>query len=280
MGGALLCLLWVGAVGLLSFLRGLSPAAGLVLAGGGLFAAIGAADDLISLRKGRSLGLSPLQKILLSTVAVGLLFFLFREPLSAPAVIPFTSIELTLPPVALFALAWFVFLGTTNGTNLADGLDGLSAGLVAIALVGFLLLRPGPENAALCLPLIAVLLGFLWNNVHPAGLFMGDVGSFFLGGTLAALAMANGLAFILPFLGGVLVLEVASAMLQVATLKLTGRRLFRMTPLHHHFETDLGVTWRSLIPGPRWPESRIVLRFWIVQAGFVLLALVAGRLAP
>jgi len=276
MGGALLCLLWLGAVGLLLIWRPMTPAMGLVLAGGGLFALIGAADDLISLRRSRSLGLTPWQKIALSTVAVVCLFFLFRDALAVPMQVPFSVRSVSLPPAALFALTWFVFLGATNGVNLTDGLDGLAGGVVLLILVGVLLLRPTPENLMLCAPLLAPLAGFLWLNTHPAEIILGDVGSYFLGGTLAALAMVNGLAFLLPVLAGVLVLEVGSAALQMSCFRLTGRRLFRMTPLHHHFEIDLGVSWTPVLPGPRWPEQRIVVRFWIVQGAFLVLGLLAG----
>lgn len=278
MGGALLCLLWAGAVGLLSTWQDWAPGTGLVLAAGGLFALIGAADDLISLRRSRSLGLMPWQKVALSTAAVVCLFFLFRDALGAPMQIPFASRSLNLPPVALFALTWFVFLGGTNGVNLTDGLDGLASGVVLLILAGVLLLRPTPANVLLCAPLLALLASFLWLNAHPADLILGDVGSYFLGGVVAALAMLNGLALILPLLAGVLVLEVGSAALQVSCFRLTGRRLFRMTPLHHHFEVDLGVPWTSILPGPRWPEGRLVARFWILQGAFVLLALLSAEL--
>jgi len=277
MGGVILVLLWAAAVGGLSIADGLSKLSLFVFASAGLFVLIGGADDVISLRKSRSMGLTALQKLALSTAAAVLLFTLFRETLSVPVRIPFTDGVLALPPVASFLLVWAVYLATTNGVNLTDGLDGLATGVTFLVLVGVLLLRPTAENAVVCLPLMAVLAGFLWRNAHPAEIILGDVGDYFLGGVLAALALANGLAFLFPLLAGVLVLEVGSAILQVAVRRTTGRRLFRMTPLHHHFEIDLGVSWRPILPGARWPEERIVVRFWILGLAFLALGLLAGR---
>jgi phospho-N-acetylmuramoyl-pentapeptide-transferase len=278
MGGAIVAILWSIAVGVLSSFHGLARETAVVLSSAGLFALIGAADDVISLRKGRSLGLTAFQKIALSTVAAAILYALFLESLSVPVQIPFARDALVLPPAAAFVLVWVVCLATTNGVNLTDGLDGLASGVSILILVGIVLLRPTTGNATVCLPLIAVLAGFLWSNAHPAALILGDVGAYFLGGVLAALALANGLAFVMPFLAGVLVLEVGSVILQVAVRRTTGRRLFRMTPLHHHFEIELGVPWTSIVPGPRWSEERIVVRFWILQAAFLGLGLLAGGL--
>ena len=278
MGGAVLLVLWLAAALLLSSQYPATTSTGLVLAAGCLFAAIGAVDDLISLRRVRSLGLSPLVKLALSSGAVAILFFAFRDALSVPVMIPFTSQSITLPTTALFFLTWFVFLSATNGMNLTDGLDGLATGVAGLTLLGIVLLRPTEANLVLCVPLIAALVGFLWINAHPAGLFLGDIGSFFLGGVVAALALANGLTFLLPILAGVLVFEVASVILQVISLRTTGRRLFRMSPLHHHFERALGTRHAHILPAFEWPEGQIVLRFWILQGAFVLLALVAGGL--
>lgn len=276
MGGAVLLVLWIAAVLLLFIRHQATATASLVLTAGSLFAAIGAADDLISLRRARSLGLSPLAKLALSSAASAILFFAFRDPLSTPMLIPFTSESITIPPAALFFLTWFVFLSAANGMNLTDGLDGLATGIAGLILLGIVLLRPTEANLILCVPLIAALVGFLWINAHPAGLFLGDIGSFFLGGVVAALALANGLAFLLPILAGVLVFEAASVILQVASLRATGRRLFRMSPLHHHFERALGTRHTHILPAFEWSEGRIVLRFWVLQGAFVLLALYAG----
>lgn len=278
MGGAIVFFVWLGAVGLLSIWQPQTRQTGFVLTAGALFAAIGGADDLISLLRHRSLGLSALWKIGLSSVAVALLFFVFSGVTGVPIQIPFTTSTIALPAVASFALVWIVFLGTTNGMNLADGLDGLAGGLAVLILVGVLVVRPTPENLAICLPLIGALVGLLWINTHPARLFLGDAGSYFLGGVIAALAVSNGLAFILPLLAGVLVLEAISVIAQVGLLRLTGHRLLRMSPIHHHFEAGTGVTHRHILPAPEWPEEQITVRFWILQAFFVGLAVLAARL--
>jgi len=277
MGGGVLLLLWVAAVAVLHAWHPLTETTAFVLAAGGLFGAIGAADDLLSVRKRRSLGLSVTAKLALSTAAAVLLFLLFHDALSVPAKIPFTDLSLTLPPVAALALTWIVFLSTTNGMNLTDGLDGLASGVAILILAGALLLSPSPTILIVVAPLIAALVGFLWINAHPAGLFLGDVGSFFIGGVIASLCLANGTAFFLPILAGVLVLEVGSVILQVIFFGTTGRRLFRMSPLHHSFEPANEENREHILPAFCWPEEKVTVRFWILEAGFVGLALLASR---
>jgi phospho-N-acetylmuramoyl-pentapeptide-transferase len=162
--------------------------------------------------------------------------------------------------------------------NLTDGLDGLAAGLVGIAatanavlvyiggnkiIADYLKIQyiPGSgELAVVCAALFGASLGFLWYNSHPAEVFMGDVGSLSLGGALGALAVVTKHELILIVVGGIFVVEALSVMLQVASYKLTGRRIFKMAPIHHHFE-QLG-----------WPESKVIVRFWIVG---IILALVS-----
>ena len=278
MGGVVLLALWVAAVGVLSAWYPPTRATAFVLVAGGAFAAIGAADDLISVSRRRSMGLSAIAKIGLSTLAVLGLFFLFGDVVSVPMRIPFVAGTITLPPAATFAFVWLVFLSTTNGANLTDGLDGLAAGVVVLILAGLLLLARSQESVALGIPLIAGLVGFLWVNAHPADLFLGDIGSFFLGGVIAALSLATGVALFLPLIAGVFVLEVGSVILQVSIFKTTGRRLFRMSPLHHHFEPARGPRREHVLQAFSWPEGKVVVRFWIVQAGFVGLALLGNRL--
>jgi len=145
-----------------------------------------------------------------------------------------------------------------HGVNLTDGLDGLAGGTLVFAFVPFLIIAllnvPDQENlAVLCAIVIGTLLGFLWFNVHPAQIFMGDAGSLSLGATLAVVSLITGQILILPLIGIVFVIETLSVAIQVGYFKAThGRRIFRMSPLHHHFE--LGG----------WPETKITLRFWIV----------------
>jgi phospho-N-acetylmuramoyl-pentapeptide-transferase len=279
MGGAVVLAVWIAAVAGLWRVFPATPYAGFLLASGVLFGGIGALDDVISLRRRRSLGLLPLGKIALISLATLVLFISFRDVLSVPAKVPFSNLMVPVPRTASFFLAWFVFLATTNGMNLTDGLDGLATGVSILSLGGVLVLVPSQENLAIIVPLLAVLVGFLWVNTYPAALFLGDVGSFALGGVLAAVSLANGIVFLLPFLAGVVVLEVGSVVVQVTCYKSTGKRLFRMSPLHHHFEVTGPARGIHLLPAVQWPEPKITLRFWILQALFVGLAVLADRLA-
>ncbi len=273
-GGLVFTLLWIAGIAVVACFVPLGPSAPFVVASGLSMAVIGAADDVLSWRRRQSMGLSGWQKIALITLSSAALFVFLRPSLATSVAIPFTSQTVTLPPVALFFLTWAVFLATTNAVNLTDGLDGLAAGVGGLVLLGLLLLRPSVESAAILVPLIAVLAGFLWQNAPPARLFMGDVGAFALGGVVAGFALTSGTAFLLPLVAGVPVLEAASDIVQVASWKLRGKRVFRMAPLHHHFEA--GPTPTSLFRSPEWPEQQVTVRFWIVQALFVGLALVAG----
>jgi phospho-N-acetylmuramoyl-pentapeptide-transferase len=164
------------------------------------------------------------------------------------------------------AFAAFAIIAASNGVNLTDGLDGLAGGTLIFAFVAFLLIAllnvvPQPDGslgnqpnlAFLCALIIGALLGFLWFNVHPAQIFMGDSGSLALGATLAVIALISGQILVLPLIGIVFVIETASDIIQIGVYKLTGgRRVFRMAPLHHHFELS------------GWDEEKITLRFWIV----------------
>ena len=146
-------------------------------------------------------------------------------------------------------------MATTNGVNFTDGLDGLAGGTLIFAFVAYLIiaLLTGQQNLAIvCALLIGALLGFLWFNVHPAQVFMGDSGALALGATLAVIGLITGQILLLPLIGIIFVLEVGSDILQIASFKLTGKRIFRMAPLHHHFE----------LAG--WDEEKITMRFWIV----------------
>jgi phospho-N-acetylmuramoyl-pentapeptide-transferase len=166
----------------------------------------------------------------------------------------------------------------SNAVNLSDGLDGLASGLLVFSFIAYLLIAmmavPGmklsqPELAVFCALLIGALMGFLWFNVHPAQIFMGDAGSLSMGATLAVVATVTGQLLLLVIIGIVFVAVTMSVILQVGSYRLRGKRIFRMTPLHHHFEL-LG-----------WAEEKITLRFWIVAAlasllGFSLFLASAG----
>lgn len=161
------------------------------------------------------------------------------------------------------AFVAFVIVGTSNAVNLTDGLDGLAGGVLIFSFVAYLLISlvpiPGvklaqPNLAILCALIIGALMGFLWFNVHPAQIIMGDSGALGLGATLAVVATVNGQLPLLAIIGIVFVAVIMSVVLQVLSYRLRGRRIFRMAPLHHHFE----------LVG--WAEEKITLRFWIVAA--------------
>ena len=276
MGGIVVLLLWATTVIILGITRGWPSTGGFVLAAGLGFGGLGLADDVLSIRNKCSTGLTAVQKIVLgSAIAIGL-FFIFQDQVLVPQQVPFAGIQITSPWIAGLLLNWVLFLASTNSANLTDGLDGLAGGVSILVLGGFLLMYPSTENLTLIFPLIGALAGFLWLNAHPASLFLGDVGSFALGGVIGALALANGAALLLPILAGVFVLEAASVILQVGVLRLTGKRLFKMSPLHHHFENSPNRGAPHWLPAFRWPESKVTARFMLLQAGFVVLAIWAA----
>ncbi len=223
------------------------------------FGAIGLWDDLLAVRRNRNLGLRARERLALQfAMGFALAWFAARQP--------WLDTTIAIPGLGEVDLAWgyvilagLVFVGFTNAVNLTDGLDGLAAQLVAVAAVGLVAVALGRRlipAAVLGVAVGGACVGFLRFNVHPARVFMGDVGSNALGGVLAALAIITGAEVALFVIGGVFVAEAASVLLQVAYFKMTGgRRIFRMSPLHHHFE----------LAG--WSEPTIVRRF--VWAGVV-----------
>jgi phospho-N-acetylmuramoyl-pentapeptide-transferase len=278
MGGAVVLLCWAGFVIFLGIKQGWPSYGGFVLASGLAFGGMGLADDVISLRRKHSTGLTGVQKILVgSLISIGL-FLIFKAQILIPQQIPFSTSQIALPSIAGFFLTWILFVSSTNSANLTDGLDGLAGGISILVLGGFVAAFPSEGNLMLILPLIGALVGFLWLNAHPASLFMGDVGSFALGGIIGALALTNGAAFLLPILAGVFVLEAASVILQIGVLRVTGKRLFKMSPFHHHFETLPSRGRTHWLPAFEWTESKITTRFMIVQLGFVILAVWAVRM--
>jgi phospho-N-acetylmuramoyl-pentapeptide-transferase len=237
------------------------------------FGALGAYDDWKGLRDSQGVGWLARAKFpvqwALGFILAGLMYALSGAadtilPISGRAV----SIGLWFVPIAAF-----IIVALANAVNLTDGLDGLAGGLAAIAYgaVGIILALDGQRDLALfCLAVAGALLAFLWFNVHPARLFMGDVGSEALGAGLAAVALYSGYWLLLPVAGIVFVAEALSVMLQVSYFKYTrkkygeGRRVLRMAPLHHHFE--LGG----------WAETQVTMRFWIAGGLAALLALTLG----
>lgn len=176
--------------------------------------------------------------------------------------------NIAVPFLGLVAIDWWLYIpfaafaivATSNAVNITDGLDGLAGGLLVFAFIGFMVIaalntRPvQPNLAILCAIIIGALLGFLWFNSHPAQVFMGDSGALGLGAALAVVALITGQVMLLPVIGLVFVLETVQDIAQIVWIRWKGRRLFRMAPLHHHFE----------LAG--WPEEKITIRFWIVGA--------------
>jgi phospho-N-acetylmuramoyl-pentapeptide-transferase len=250
------------------------------------FGAIGFYDDWLKLRKQRPL---TIREKFLAQLGVGLLLGLYLVRFPADGVttqlsVPFTKdwIPDLGPWYILFAA--LLVVAASNAVNLTDGLDGLAMGPVIVAAVAFgivayvtgnarlseylyiLKVRGAGELTVFCGALMGAGVGFLWFNSHPAQVFMGDVGSLALGGAIGTLAVLAKAELLLPFIGGLFVVEAVSVILQVASFRLTGRRIFRMAPLHHHFEL-LG-----------WPESKVVIRFWILALLMALLALTTLKL--
>jgi phospho-N-acetylmuramoyl-pentapeptide-transferase len=229
-------------------------------------ASIGLYDDWQKISKKRSEGLSARWKagLLALAVVLAVVLALRYVGVTQNVVVPGFDLNLVLGPglvgVALFSvLMLLVIVGTTNAVNLTDGLDGLAAGAGGIALAVYTaiaFMERQYDLAIICGAMVGAIVGFLWFNAHPAQIFMGDTGSLAIGGILAAAAVLTKTELLLPLIGGLFVLETVSVMIQVVVFKLTGKRVFRMTPIHHHFEL-LG-----------WEETQVVVRFWIIQAVF------------
>jgi phospho-N-acetylmuramoyl-pentapeptide-transferase len=229
-------------------------------------AGIGLYDDWQKISKKRPEGLSARYKFLLLTLAVVLADVLAVRyvGVTQTVLVPYFDQSLVLGPgvvgIALFSVfLLLVIAGTTNAVNLTDGLDGLAAGAGAIALLSYTaiaFLERQYDVAVICGAMVGAMVGFLWYNSHPAQIFMGDTGSLAVGGVLAAAAVLTKTELLLPIVGGLFVVEAVSVMVQVFVYKLTGRRVFKMAPIHHHFEF-LG-----------WDENKVVVRFWIAQAAF------------
>jgi len=220
---------------------------------------IGFVDDYIKVVKKRNLGLKAKQKMMAQTLLALALAWVAAYGLDhGPRVmLPVLGqpLDLTFPLFALFI--WLVAVGTTNAVNLTDGLDGLAAGVTLIVALTYVVIGAGqgqPAAALFASALAGVCLGFLYYNRHPARVFMGDTGSLALGGALTVLAVVTRTELLLPVLGAVYAAETLSVIIQVISFKTTGRRVFRMSPLHHHFE--LGG----------WSESRVVRTFWSAAA--------------
>ena len=259
---------------------------------------LGFIDDLQKVRKKNTKGVSAKGKLFWQTaiavVAVGSLYYVFGFDNTRIAV-PFLSTERFYPelPVWLYVLfAAFIIVATSNAVNLTDGLDGLAIGPTVVSALVFMLLayaagtrlgidteagatvyfdmakylripfqQGAPELAVLCAAIIGSGVGFLWYNTFPASVFMGDVGSLAFGGALGTLAVVTKNEFLSVVIHGVFLFETVSVILQVGSFKLTGKRIFKMAPVHHHFELK------------GWAEPKIIVRFWIVSVVLALFAL-------
>jgi phospho-N-acetylmuramoyl-pentapeptide-transferase len=222
---------------------------------------LGAIDDFVNVRSG--IGMRGRWKLVWQTVvAILAAVYIWNHFHLTGLNIPLVG-QFEVAPAILVAFIAFVIVGTSNAVNLTDGLDGLAAGVLIFSFVAYLLIslvavpdvkRAHTELAVFCALVIGALMGFLWFNVHPAQIFMGDSGALALGATLAVVATVNGQLPLLAIVGIVFFAVIMSVVIQVLSYRLRGRRVFRMTPLHHHFEL-LG-----------WAEEKITLRFWIVAA--------------
>jgi len=242
---------------------------------------LGFIDDYRKVKAGHSGGISARAKLFWQTLmAFAVAIAIYSHPhFDAHLAVPFFKNFTPYLGIFYVPFATFVIVATSNSVNLTDGLDGLAIGPVLIAAGTFLILSyaaghaviadylaikfvPGSGHLTIfCGALIGGGLGFLWFNASPAQLFMGDVGSLALGGALGTMAVLIRQEFLLPIVGGIFVAEALSVMIQVASFKMTGKRVFLMAPIHHHYE-KLG-----------WPEQKIVVRFWIVSAILGLVAL-------
>ncbi|HEY4768675.1 MAG: phospho-N-acetylmuramoyl-pentapeptide-transferase [Chloroflexota bacterium] len=222
---------------------------------------LGAIDDFVNVRTG--VGVRGRFKLVWQTIVALLAAFYIQRHFDITGVdVPFAGVVVIGGFLFILFVA-FVIVGVSNAVNLTDGLDGLAAGVLIFSFVAYLLIAlvevPGgkpsqPNLAIFCALIIGALMGFLWFNVHPAQLFMGDAGALSLGATLAVVATITTQLVLLAVIGFVFLAVIMSVVLQVGSFKLRGRRIFRMAPLQHHFEL-LG-----------WAEEKITLRFWIVSA--------------
>ncbi|MBT2756111.1 phospho-N-acetylmuramoyl-pentapeptide-transferase [Mesobacillus foraminis] len=219
------------------------------------FGLLGFLDDFIKVVMKRNLGLTSKQKLLGQIVISVIFYIIFRQSdFSTEISVPLTDLSFDLGwAYVLFVIFWLV--GFSNAVNLTDGLDGLVSGTAAIAFGAFAVLAWSQDQYELAIFSVAVVgavLGFLVFNAHPAKVFMGDTGSLALGGAIATVAILTKLEILLIIIGGIFVLETLSVILQVISFKTTGKRIFRMSPLHHHYEL-IG-----------WSEWRVVVTFWTV----------------
>jgi len=252
------------------------------------FGAIGFVDDYRKVIRKDAKGLIARWKYLWqSVIALAVAFYLYssqQNPAETALIVPFFKDVMPQMGMLFMVVTYFVIVGTSNAVNLTDGLDGLAivpvilvAGAFAIfayvtgninfsAYLHIPYLPLTSELVVVCTAIVGAGLGFLWFNTYPAQVFMGDVGSLALGGTLGVLAVLVRQEIVLFIMGGIFVVETLSVILQVGSFKLRGKRIFRMAPIHHHYELK------------GWPEPRVIVRFWIISLMLVLVGLATLKL--
>jgi phospho-N-acetylmuramoyl-pentapeptide-transferase len=252
------------------------------------FGAIGFLDDYLKVVKRNPKGLKAFYKFsaqLILALAIGVFLYANpKDPYNTVLSIPFFKKWLFDLGYFYIPFSVFVIVGSSNAVNLTDGIDGLAIGLVAIATIANVALvyisghaqfakylqvlyLPGiGELTVFCGAMLGASLGFLWYNAHPAEVFMGDVGSLSMGGALGTIAVITKHEIVLAVVGGIFVIETISVVMQVMSFKLTGKRIFKMAPIHHHFELK------------GWPEPKVIVRFWIVGIILALFSLATLKL--
>lgn len=231
------------------------------------FGFVGFVDDFIIIKMKRSLGLKPWQKIVMQlALALYVSYYQYTtSPSATQLAIPFTDAVINLGPLYI-PIMTFIIIGIVNAVNLTDGLDGLASGVTLIVAAFFMIYAGNIGNtdvAVLAAATVGACLGFLGFNSYPAKIFMGDTGSMALGGAVVAFAVLTNSILIIPLVGGIYFAEAISVIMQVSYYKLTKKRIFKMAPIHHHFE-QCG-----------WPETRVVFVFWIVTVVLAWISIIA-----
>ncbi|MCB6982042.1 MAG: phospho-N-acetylmuramoyl-pentapeptide-transferase [Peptostreptococcus sp.] len=232
------------------------------------FGLIGLMDDLVKIKMTRSLGLTAKQKILLQVIlAFAVSYYQYKVVGDGSQfIVPFVQAEINIG-IAYIPFMMIVVLGTVNAVNLTDGLDGLASGITAIVALFFTIFAfivvQNVEISQFAAATLGACMGFMWFNVNPAKVFMGDTGSMALGGAVTAFALFTNSALLIPIVGGIYFAEALSVIIQVLYFKKTRKRVFKMAPLHHHYE-QCG-----------WPETKVVFIFWLVAALLAIIGVVA-----
>lgn len=232
------------------------------------FGLIGLMDDLVKIKMTRSLGLTAKQKILLQVIlAFAVSYYQYKVVGDGSQfIVPFVQAEINIG-IAYIPFMMIVVLGTVNAVNLTDGLDGLASGITAIVALFFTIFAfivvQNVEISQFAAATLGACIGFMWFNVNPAKVFMGDTGSMELGGAVTAFALFTNSALLIPIVGGIYFAEALSVIIQVLYFKKTRKRVFKMAPLHHHYE-QCG-----------WPETKVVFIFWLVAALLAIIGVVA-----